>query len=108
MYIHFYYFFSEKYYEIILSTHKSITISPLKPTDKRDIYEEGSKNFSKILIKMLQNYGYLLGKIKLIKDNIHDEVFIEKTQLVIMENSRWLYDYWELVAIANEILGDDT
>ena len=48
-------------------------------------------------------YGYLFGFIKLIKDTHHDEVFIERTQLVVMENNRWLYDYHELVAIANEL-----
>jgi len=55
----------------------------------------------------LQCYGYLFGKLKLIKDNHHDEVFIEKTSLVIIENNIWKYDYFELVAIANEILGDE-
>jgi len=48
-------------------------------------------------------YGYLFGFIKLIKDTHHDEVFIEKTQLVVMENNRWLYDYKELVAIARKL-----
>lgn len=51
----------------------------------------------------LQCYGYLFGEIKLIKDLHHDEVFIEKTSLVVMQNSRWFYSYSELVAIANEI-----
>lgn len=55
----------------------------------------------------LQCYGYLLGRIKLIKDNHHDEVFIEKTQLIIMRNNVWLYGESELVAIALEILGDE-
>lgn len=55
----------------------------------------------------LQCYGYLFGKIKLIKDNHHDEVFIEETNLVIIQNNCWLYDYWQLRAIANEILGDE-
>ena len=55
----------------------------------------------------LQCYGYLFGKIKLIKDNHHDEVFIEKTNLVIMQNNCWLYGFYELLAIAKEILGDD-
>ena len=54
----------------------------------------------------LQSYGYLFGQIKLIKDNHHDEVFIEKTNHVIMENNKWLYNYKELIAIANEILGE--
>ena len=54
-----------------------------------------------------QCYGYLFGKIKLIYDYHHDEVFIEKTGLIVMFNKRWLFDYWELVAIAKEILGDD-
>lgn len=48
-------------------------------------------------------YGYLFGFIKLIKDTHHDEVFIERTQQIVMENNRWLYDYQELVAIANEL-----
>ena len=51
----------------------------------------------------LQCYGYLLGTIKLIKDNHRDEVFIEKTQLIVMRNNIWLYEDWELVAIANKI-----
>lgn len=66
------------------------------------------KRIVSYLIQMnLQCYGYLFGKIKLIKDNHHDEVFIEKTGLVVIENSRWLYDYSGLVAIAKEILGDE-
>ncbi|MEE1227179.1 MAG: hypothetical protein UHM08_08780 [Bacteroidales bacterium] len=55
----------------------------------------------------LKCYGYLFGKIKLIKDTHHDEVFIEKTNHIILQNNRWLYDYKELVAIANEIIGDE-
>lgn len=55
-----------------------------------------------------QCYGYLFGKLKLIKDNHRDEVFIEATNLIIIENNRWLFDYSELVAIAREILGDET
>ena len=55
----------------------------------------------------LQCYGYLFGKIKLIKDTHHDEVFIEKTNHVIMQNNCWLYDFQGLLAIAKEILGDD-
>lgn len=55
----------------------------------------------------LQCYGYLFGKLKLIKDTHHDEVFIEKTNHIILQNNRWLYDYYELVAIANEIIGDE-
>lgn len=55
----------------------------------------------------LQCYGYLFGKIKLIKDTHHDEVFIEKTNHVIMRNDVWLYDYGGLVAIANECLKED-
>lgn len=56
---------------------------------------------------ILQCYGYLFGKIKLIKDLHHDEVFIEATNHVILRNNCWLYDYEELVAIANEITGDE-
>jgi hypothetical protein len=55
----------------------------------------------------LQCYGYLFGKIKLIKDNHHDEIFIEATNHVIIQNNIWLYNYKELIAIAKEILGDD-
>ena len=55
----------------------------------------------------MQCYGYLLGKIKLIKDTHHDEVFIEETQLVVMRNNIWFYEPPELVAIAREILGDN-
>jgi len=54
----------------------------------------------------LQCYGYLFGKLKLIKDNHRDEVFIEKTNLIIIENNRWLYNHHELIAIANEIKGE--
>jgi hypothetical protein len=52
-------------------------------------------------------YGYLKGKIKLIKDTHRDEVYIEETWLVLMRNNIWYYTYMELVAIANEILGDE-
>jgi hypothetical protein len=52
-------------------------------------------------------YGYLFGKIKLIKDTHHDEVFIEKTGLVVLENNRWKYDYHQLLAIAKEMLGEE-
>lgn len=54
-------------------------------------------------IMILQCYGYLFGKIRLIKDITHDEVYIEQTNHVIMRNNCWLYTYHELVAIANEI-----
>ena len=55
----------------------------------------------------LRCYGYFLGKIKLIKDTHHDEVFIDNNGVIVMENGRWLYDYTGLVAIANEILGEE-
>ena len=55
----------------------------------------------------MQCYGYLFGKIRLIKDTHHDEVFIDKTSEVIIRNNRWLVNHEELVAIANEILRDD-
>ena len=55
----------------------------------------------------LQRYGYLFGKLTLIKDPHRDEVFIEKTNVVIIENNRWLYDTKELLAIANEIYRDE-
>ena len=48
-------------------------------------------------------YGYLFGFIKLIKDSHHDEVFIERTQQVVMRNNRWLLDYQDLLAIASEL-----
>ena len=48
----------------------------------------------------MKTYGYLFGFIRLIKDSHHDEVFIESTQLVVMENDRWLYSDKELLAIA--------
>ena len=54
-----------------------------------------------------QCYGYLFGKIKLIKDTHRDEVFIEETNLIVIQNNVWLFDYLGLVAIAKEILGDD-
>ena len=54
----------------------------------------------------LQCYGYLSGKIRLIKDLHHDEAFIEETGLVLMRNNIWFYTDEELVAIANEIKGE--
>ncbi len=48
-------------------------------------------------------YGYLFGFIKLIKDSHHDEVFIERTQQVVMRNNQWVLDYPELLAIAIEL-----
>ena len=54
----------------------------------------------------MKTYGYLLGKLKLIKDTHHDEVFIEKTGLIVMMNNIWLFDSWELVAIAKDILDE--
>jgi hypothetical protein len=49
-------------------------------------------------------YGYLFGYIRLLKDLHHDEVFIEANGIVVMENSRWLFSYGELIAIAREEL----
>ena len=63
------------------------------------------KNFNQNM--SLRCYGYFLGKLKLMKDTHHDEVFVEETGLVVMRNNHWFYDYMELVAIANEILGED-
>ena len=51
----------------------------------------------------MKSYGYLFGFIRLIKDTHHDEVFIEKNNIVVMRNNTWLYDYTGLVAIANEL-----
>ena len=50
-------------------------------------------------------YGYLFGFIKLVKDSHHDEVFIEKNGLVVIENGIWRHTPQELVAIAREELG---
>ena len=52
----------------------------------------------------MQCYGYLFGKLKLIKDLHHDEVFIEKTQLVVMANNVWLFTDKELYDIVKCIL----
>lgn len=49
-------------------------------------------------------YGYLFGFVKLLKDTRHDEVFIERNGLVIIENGRWRHSYSELVAIARNEL----
>ena len=54
-----------------------------------------------------QCYGWILGKIKLIRDTHRDEVFIEENGLVVMRNNILFYEPQELVAIANEILGED-
>lgn len=51
----------------------------------------------------MQIYGYLFGFICLIKDTHHDEVFIERTNHVIIRNNRWLYDYKELLEISIEL-----
>lgn len=51
----------------------------------------------------MKSYGYLFGFIRLIKDTHHDEVFIEKNNIVVMRNNTWLYDYTGLVAITNEL-----
>lgn len=51
----------------------------------------------------MKTYGHLFGCIRLIKDTHHDEVFIERTNHVIMRNSIWLYDYYELLALAIEL-----
>ena len=56
------------------------------------------------MIDRMQCYGYLFGKLKLIKDLHHDEVFIEKTQLVVMANNVWLFTDKELYDIAKCIL----
>ena len=47
----------------------------------------------------MQSYGKLFGILPLIKDNHHDEVFIEKTGTVVMRNNQWLYSRLELEAI---------
>ncbi len=51
----------------------------------------------------MMTYGYLFGFIRLIKDTHHDEVFIEKTDHVIMRNNIWLYDFHGLKALAMEL-----
>lgn len=55
----------------------------------------------------LQCYGYLLGEVKLLYDSHRDEIFIERTGVVVMENKHWLYDFKELIAIASELTGED-
>lgn len=52
---------------------------------------------------IMKCYGYLFGFIRLIKDTHHDEVFIERNNVVIIRNNIWLYDYKGLVAIAREL-----
>ncbi len=51
----------------------------------------------------MKSYGYLFGFIRLIKDTHHDEVFIERNNVVVIRNNTWLYSYDELVAIAREL-----
>lgn len=51
----------------------------------------------------MMTYGYLFGFIKLIKDTHHDQVFIERNGIVLIENSIWRHDFTELVAIAREL-----
>lgn len=51
----------------------------------------------------MKSYGYLFGFIRLLKDTHHDEVFIEKTGLVLIRNNQWLFSYSELLAIAREL-----
>ena len=50
------------------------------------------------------SYGYLFGFIRLIKDSHHDEVFIERNGVVVMQNGIWLLTYDELIAIARDEL----
>lgn len=51
----------------------------------------------------LKNYGKLYGFIELIKDTHHDEVFIQKTDTVVIRNNKWLYSNKELREIAYEL-----
>lgn len=51
----------------------------------------------------MMTYGYLFGFIRLIHDTHHDEVFIEKTNHVIMRNNCWLYDFHGLLELAKEL-----
>lgn len=51
----------------------------------------------------MQCYGYLFGFIELRKDNHHDEVYIARTQQVIMQNGVWLVNGEQLLAIAREL-----
>ena len=51
----------------------------------------------------MQNYGRLFGFICLIKDNRHDEVFIERTQQIVMRNNIWLFTTKELREIARPL-----
>lgn len=54
-------------------------------------------------MSIMMSYGYLFGFIKLIKDTHRDEVFIERNNVVIMENNHSLYSYDELLAMAVEL-----
>ena len=56
-----------------------------------------------VFMLIMKGYGYLFGFIRLIKDIHHDEVFIERNNVVVMRNNTWLYDYNGLVAIAREL-----
>lgn len=57
-------------------------------------------------IMNFQVYGYLLGELRLLKDPHRDEVFIEETGLIIIENNRWRYTHKQMIAIAREIMGE--
>lgn len=52
---------------------------------------------------IMKCYGYLFGKIKLIKDLHHDEVFVERNGHVIIRNNHYLVTYKDMVAIAREL-----
>lgn len=51
----------------------------------------------------MKSYGYLFGFIRLVKDTHRDEVFIERNNVVVMQNNHWLYSFTELIAIAREL-----
>lgn len=51
----------------------------------------------------MKSYGYLFGKIRLVKDLHHDEVFIEENGIVLIRNNQWLLSHKELLAIAREM-----
>ena len=50
----------------------------------------------------MKTYGFLFGYVCLIKDTHHDEVFIERTNVVVMRNNQWLHNRKELQQIIDE------
>ena len=50
----------------------------------------------------MKTYGFLFGYVCLIKDTHHDEVFIKRTNVVVMRNNIWLYSPSELKEMVSE------